>query len=381
MIISLSVFLALFSLLAIFKAPAILFWIPAILATEWGHFFALGCLVLLPFCHRATRAGRVSSCLLMFSAILFLTPVLRASWVALRLPTSFAATFGSESPRKTPDAPARKIPLSATDLFRGVRSPAIRLSSYEYLSSNGDPLALDLYEPVQTDAPLSCVVIIHGGSWKGGNREEIADLNRYLAARGYAVAAIDYHLAPRWTFPVARQDVFAAIRFLKAHAQAFHLDPGKFVLLGRSAGGQIALSAAYAREDPAIRGVVVFYTPNDLVWGYANPSNPLIMNSCKVIEDYLGGPPGRVPGVYEGSSPLRFVDIGTPPTLMIHGGRDELVSPLHEERLSRRLGEFHRPFYYLRLPWATHGCDANFSGPSGQLSTYVIERFLVAIFP
>ncbi len=105
------------------------------------------------------------------------------------------------------------------------------------------------------------------------------------------------------------------------------------------------------------------------------------MNSCKVIETYLGGAPSQRAAAYEASSPLRFVNKKSPPTLMIHGDRDELVSELHDERLSRDLSGAGRPYVYLRMPWATHGCDANFSGPCGQLSTYAIERFLAAVLP
>ena len=64
---------------------------------------------------------------------------------------------------------------------------------------------------------------------------------------------------------------------------------------------------------------------------------------------------------------------------MIHGGRDELVWAQHDERLSKRLTEMGAPFSIYALPWATHGCDANFSGPCGQLSTYAIERFLASV--
>jgi acetyl esterase/lipase len=65
--------------------------------------------------------------------------------------------------------------------------------------------------------------------------------------------------------------------------------------------------------------------------------------------------------------------------LLIHGGRDELVFPAQSERLAARLAQAQRPHYFLRLPWATHGCDVHFSGPCGQISTYVIERFLAAV--
>jgi acetyl esterase/lipase len=65
--------------------------------------------------------------------------------------------------------------------------------------------------------------------------------------------------------------------------------------------------------------------------------------------------------------------------LLIHGDRDEIVSPVHAERLAGRLRESGVPHFFLRLPWATHGCDRSFSGPCGQLSTYAVEQFLGAI--
>jgi dipeptidyl aminopeptidase/acylaminoacyl peptidase len=85
--------------------------------------------------------------------------------------------------------------------------------------------------------------------------------------------------------------------------------------------------------------------------------------------------------VYDAASPLNFVARGTPPTLLLHGGRDELVFPAQSERLAVRLTQAGRPHLFLRLPWATHGCDVNFSGPCGQISTYAIERFLAAVLP
>jgi acetyl esterase/lipase len=65
--------------------------------------------------------------------------------------------------------------------------------------------------------------------------------------------------------------------------------------------------------------------------------------------------------------------------LLIHGGRDELVSPRQSERLAERLAEAGVPHFVLRLPWATHAGDFNFSGPMGQISTYAVERFLAAV--
>jgi acetyl esterase/lipase len=373
--------LAAFSLLAVLRAPAKPLWYAALAATEWGHFLAIGSLVLALVSWRLSRLWGAASWLALGAALLYITPLLRALSMAENLPAQLTASFGYAIPRKTAAAPARTQPIRMADLFLGVSSPPIQVTTVIYATVQNQSLSLDLYRPVQQKGLLPGVIVVHGGSWKSGNRGEFPGLSRYLAARGYLVAAIDYRFAPRAAFPAQRDDVFTAINYLKKHAHEIGLDPERLALLGRSAGGQIALSAAYAQKDPAIKGVIAFYTPSDLVWGYANPSPPLIMNSKMVLESYLGGKPGVRPGNYEAASPVFYVNKTTPPTLMIHGYRDELVSPRHDERLSERLEENKRTYFFLRLSWATHGCDANFSGPCGQLSTYAVERFLAAEMP
>ena len=77
--------------------------------------------------------------------------------------------------------------------------------------------------------------------------------------------------------------------------------------------------------------------------------------------------------------PAQFVTSASPPTLFIHGLRDEHVSPFHAEIVSTRLLEEDLPHVVLRLPWATHGCDYVFSGPCGQLTTFAVEQFLGSV--
>src|SRR5262249_38420010 len=150
---------------------------------------------------------------------------------------------------------------------------------------------------------------------------------------GYAVADVDYRLAPAARFPAPVEDVRAAVSYLKAHARELGIDPGRLTLLGRSAGGQIALSLAYDRPDPSIRGVIAFYSPNDLVFAYVKRSNPWVLNSRGLLESYLGGSPGQEPRSYERASPLGYAGPASLPTLLIHGVRDELVWKDHSERL------------------------------------------------
>jgi acetyl esterase/lipase len=365
------------SLLSVLPAPTNFLWKLAIGATEWGHVLAaMALIILLPGWQRS-RKGRIAGILGLVAAILALTPLARATLIARQLPNQLRAAFGAI--KQFANDNARPQPLVAIDLLRGVDLPEVEFKSLAYTEADGQTLRLDLYQPPVLKQPAPVVLVIHGGSWRSGDSKQLAPLNSYLASRGYAVAAINYRLAPRWRFPAAKDDIVAALTFLKARADSLHLDPQRFVLLGRSAGGELALLVTYTQHDPAIRGVVSFYGPTDMHWSWANPGNPLVIDTHEIFKAYLGGSPQQFPAQYNAASPIRFVEASTPPTLLIHGGRDELVSPRQGERLAERLAAAGAPYFLLRLPWATHAGDFNFSGPMGQMSTYAIERFLAAV--
>jgi acetyl esterase/lipase len=370
--------LFLFSLLCVFRAPSYDLWISALVVTENGHWlWLLSLLSFLPGWRR-DRLSRSGAVLSLTGALLFLTPVFRALPVAKKLPSELSAAFGDSAPRSAPDAPFRVHPLSFTSFITGIRSPSIREDSFVYSRSCGG-LALQLYRPKTSVSPLPLVVVVHGGSWRSGHRLELPELSRYLAARGYAVASIDYALAPGTNFPGPVEDVRDALAYLRRNAAELGVSTGPAVLLGRSAGGQIALAAAHADEPiPGVAGVVVFYGPNDLHLAWAEPGD--ILDSRYLLGLYLGGSPAQFPERYDAASPLLRAGKRTPPVLMIHGGRDELVWPVHQLRLSAKLKDAGVPHHHLALPWATHGCDYFPSGPCGQLSTYAVERFLAAVF-
>jgi acetyl esterase/lipase len=264
------------------------------------------------------------------------------------------------------------------DLILGVRAPEVEVTEHEYAQNGRKALKLDLYRSRGVEMPQPLIVVVHGGSWNGGDKKELPAINRYLAGQQYAVASINYRHAPKHPFPAAVEDVFRAIEFLRMNAGELRIDAKRIVLLGRSAGGQIALSAAYAGKDPAVRGVVAFYAPTDLVLGYEKPSRRGVLDSKRALEGYLGGAPSQAPDRYAAASPANFINAATPMTLLIHGGLDPIVWPIHSELAASRLEAANRPHLYLHVPWATHGCDANLSGPSGQLSLYAINRFLAA---
>lgn len=365
--------------LAVVRAPNGALWKAAIAATEWGHAVALLTLAPLRPGWRMSRTGQLRLGLRLLAALLELTPLLRALPVAARLPGRLERAFGARPARQTRGAPALEHPLSLRKLLLGIRSPGVVVSTHTYVLRDGQALQLDLYQPRQRVGALPGVLMIHGGAWRAGTRSQLVALNRYLAARGYLVAAPSYRLAPAHIFPAALEDVRSALAFLKKQAAAFELDASRMVLIGRSAGAHLALLAGYSTNDPTIRGVVSFYGPADLHYGYAHPANPAVLDTRLVQEEFLGGSPAQIGEVYTRASPICMVGPDTPPTLLIHGGRDELVSPHQSERLAESLAQAGRRHLLLLLPWATHGCDANLSGPSGQLSTFAIERFLSAV--
>jgi dipeptidyl aminopeptidase/acylaminoacyl peptidase len=142
----------------------------------------------------------------------------------------------------------------------------------------------------------------------------------------------------------------------------------------------VALVAAYTLNDPCIKGMIAFYTPADMVWGYSMPGNPRIMDSRRVLRNYLGGPYEKVPQNYEKATAMNYVSAHTPPTLMLHGQKDEMVAYEHNIRLKKVLDRYRIKNTIVTLPWATHGFDYNFSGPGAQISTWSIEYFLKYIF-
>ena len=171
----------------------------------------------------------------------------------------------------------------------------------------------------------------------------------------------------------------AAIALLQTQAARLGIDPTRLVLLGRSAGGQIALTVGFTAGDPAIRGVIGMYAPSDLIFGYVNTHEDDMLKSPALMRQYLGGTPESARANYESASALFHVGRSTPPTLLLHGTNDALVWHRHSERLDARLAEQGVPRVLVPLPWATHAFDFNLHGPGGQLTTFAIEWFLAGV--
>lgn len=363
--------LLLTSLLTIFNAPAYYLWLLAIIVTEYSWVLILVTLALLIsglWVSQYKVAGTVTGVLAL---LLFLSPIVRAYTVAANIKNGMQAALGNGDKISFP---GKISPFSIFQLFQ--KAAVFPSRSLTYVRYADTSLNLDFYQ-AKNNGRRPCVVIIHGGSWSSGDSKQLPELNSYLSSIGYQVASINYRLAPKYKAPVAIEDVQQALKYLRTHADSLQIDTNRFVLLGRSAGAQIALLAAYTLPNAGVKAVIDFYGPADMVWGYSVPANPWVMNSKLVMERYLGGPYKTIPEKYAASSPIRFVNPQTVPTLIIHGGNDVLVAYEHSTRLNGTLQQSGVKHYWLKLPWATHGFDYNINGPGGQISTYAVETFLL----
>jgi len=370
------IFLAVAALTTV-AAPTEWLWKLSIAATEGGHWLAIAALVPVIPRRGQGKLGKIGALLSLGAVALFTLPLVNAHQMNRELPAKLGTSFGNERRDRARFAEdPRPEPLVVADLLSSVQSRPVRLQERVFSSAEGEQLTLDIYRPGYEHGPLPGVLVVHGGSWQNGHSRQFIALNGYLAARDFIVASINYRLAPRWKFPAGRDDVLSAIAYLKVYANEIGLDATRLALLGRSAGGQLALLAAYTAGEPAIRGVISVYGPTDLRFGYDHPAPKRLLDTRGVLETYLGGSPAKADEAYFAASPINFVSPASPPTLLIHGLHDQHVSPEESARLEAKLRQSNVKHLFLRLPWATHACDWSFSGPCGQVTTYAVEQFL-----
>lgn len=294
----------------------------------------------------------------------------------------------------------RNISLSFTRYFGAVfpnQTTKENFKTYTFANVDGQDLQLDVYAPtVENSNNGASVIVVHGGSWRGGQRSDFPEWNRWLAANGFTVFDVDYRLAPQPNYLTATGDVKCAVLWVKNHAAEFKVDAERIALLGRSAGAHLALLAAYSADDsriPAsgaenqasektserVRAVVSFYAPVNLLWAFDNPANQRVIDGKQTLSNFLGGSPhesNEMRERYVLAAPLSHVSADTPPTLLIHGGRDQLVRDENTSFLDAKLNVAGVPHETIFLPYAQHGFDYNFNGFGSQIVQPAILDFL-----
>ena len=365
-----AIVLFLFSMLVLFKAPANILWLIAVAITNFPYIPML--LAALSF-YMGVKQHKFHWVIMLFSFaafIIFSLPVISAYNKRSNVQFAMKNIFPVKEENNLPEV-FSFFKMFSTNINVPYKTFVYKIKDSFNLTADFYPAVLNIKSPL--------VIVIHGGSWQSGDSRQLPELNSYLAKKGFNVASINYRLAPAYKAPVPVEDTKDAIKYFIENAEELNIDTNKIVLLGRSAGAQIALNAAYDFHLPNIKGVVSYYGPADMVWGGQIKVSKLVLNTDLIYDNYFGGNYKQVPNKFVESSALESADETSPPTLLIHGNTDPLVSFNHAVHLQKKLNQLKVPNYFLQLPFATHGCDYSLKGPAGQVCTYAVERFIKSV--
>ena len=202
-----------------------------------------------------------------------------------------------------------------------------------YQTVEGRDLKLDLARPAEGDGPFPAILVIHGGAWRGGDKSAHRDLLDRFAGLGYVAVSPQYRFCPEFTFPAQVHDVKAAVRWLKGHADLYHLDPDRVGAMGFSAGGHLALLLGVTDADDGLEGDAPEGSPDTRVQAVVNYFGPTDLAAATtstvtapLIRDFLGGDVAEKRELAAQASPARFVTSDDPPILTFQGTKDPLVS-------------------------------------------------------
>lgn len=357
-------------------APSYNVWLFSVLASEWSLGFGAVALfgIICALVSRRKNNGKFWIVSFSFGASAFLISLYPffSAYQAARL---------------------QNTSLSWREYFSGFgrQNSEFNFLTRTFANVDGIELKVDIYlPPAEVEKNGTGIIVVHGGSWNSGERNDFPQWNRWLAENGYTVFDIDYRLAqPNWQ--TATGDVKCAAGWVRQNAAEFGVSPDKIVLMGRSAGGHLALLAAYSTDNPQlspsclnenqnkIRAVISFYAPTDLIWDYDNPANQKVIDGQETLRRFLGGSPfdsAEMKDRYLTTSPINYVSARTPPTLLIHGGHDQLVLPQNMDFLAAKLKENGIMNREIFISYAQHGFDYNFDGWGAQIAKTEILEFL-----
>jgi acetyl esterase/lipase len=258
-------------------------------------------------------------------------------------------------------------------------APGLRYHRDVTYASPGDAiLKLDICLPAQPGAALPAVVCIHGGGWHGGTREQYTPLIVALARRGYVAATISYRFIPAHRFPAQIEDAQNAVRWLRANADRYAINPKRIGVIGWSAGGHLACllgtidkemkstgQSGIVSASSRVQAVVAFSPLTDLTADYWDtiPSGIRKLIGARIAEN---------PEAYRTASATTHVDAGDPPFLLLHGEADEAVPLDQSRRISAALTEVGVPAVVRTFPDGGH----RWYGPNLQEANKAAFDFL-----
>ncbi|MCX7798565.1 MAG: alpha/beta hydrolase [Melioribacter sp.] len=241
-----------------------------------------------------------------------------------------------------------------------------------YYRENKRKLHLDLFLPASKEKKLPCVIIIHGGGWRSGHKEMEWALASNLASKNFVTATIEYRLSTEALYPTSVFDIKNAILFFKQNALKYNIDTNKIILMGQSAGGQLAALAGVTygikKFEPNLKkystkvcaiididGVLDMTTPSE-------SGKDTIPTKPSAAKMWLGFTYREKPELWIEASPLTYINKNTPPMLFInssiprfHAGRDEAIEIMKKYNIYYEVHTLENTphTFWLFEPWQT----------------------------
>lgn len=249
----------------------------------------------------------------------------------------------------------------------------------EFANPDGQHLQLNLARPKNAGGRRPAVLCIHGGGFRAGSREGNNGLCLKLAQRGFVAATASYRLAPKYQFPAAVHDVKAAVRWLRANADKYQIDPQRIGVTGDSAGGHLAqflgVTAGVAQfegdegnadQSSSVACVVNRSGPSNLLKSY-----DASVDAAEVLPLFLGGDRETARQRHVLASPLNWVTPAAAPTLLLHGTEDKYVAYEQAIWMRDRLQACGVEVELLTLTGAGHG----FKGADAEQAEQALFAF------
>jgi acetyl esterase/lipase len=246
------------------------------------------------------------------------------------------------------------------------------IESYDivYKNVNGKELMLDVSRPQPEGVARPAIIFLCGNGWgydKSINRGQFSYALDLAVANGYVGVTVDYsstvenlYHRPIGTFPAQVYDVKSAVRFLRANAKKFDIDPSRIGVVGFSSGANLALMLAFTGTSDGLEGVDDYLQYSSAVQAAVNFSAATDLVSWNMepyVSAYIGGSLESQPELFKKASPVEYIRPGTPPVLTIHGDSDTAVLPEQAFILDRKMREVGASHTLVIKPGYSHTFD------------------------
>lgn len=289
-------------------------------------------------------------------------------------PVDFENTYTAENTYKQEVKQFPHIEIASLAVPDGVQVER----DVTYVQYGRRALQLDVHRP-DSDGIRPAVVLVHGGGWRSGYRENLTPLANALAQRGFVVANISYRLAPEARFPAAIHDVKAAIRWLRKHADDYNVDPARIAVGGTSAGGQIASLTGITAADPYfdpqqsdspissdVQAVLNIDGLSDFTSEEARYHEDDPSKDPSSAGSWFGGRYAEQTELWHKGSPTYYVHADMPPILFLNSarerfgvGRDEMIEKMKPLGIQYHVHRFDNTphTFWLFDPWLQPTAD------------------------